>query len=63
MKYLLITTIFTIVNCAIDPIGVTNVMAEDFGHLGASVPLTPAEEVAADHAMAKVAALGAASLV
>lgn len=49
--------------CNIDSIGVSNVIGEDFPNLGASVPLTPAEELAADHAFAKVAALGAASLL
>lgn len=49
--------------CNVDSIGVTNVVGEDFPYLGSSVPLTPAEELAADHAFAKVAALGAASLL
>lgn len=44
-----------------DPLGITNVIGEDFPYLGASVALTPAEEAVANRAMLRSAAMGAAA--
>lgn len=62
MYFIAFFTYFIFNLCIVDLIGVTNVIGEDFPHLGASVALTPAEEAVADRALMKTAALGAATL-